>query len=71
MKEGKNWHVRVGVLGKVGQYHLASLSFFFLSPFPSFLQVSYITFLNIVLMMCELELIIAPASRVIVRVKRF
>ena len=68
--------MRVGVLGKVGQCHLAPLSlslffFFFLSPFPSFPQVSYITFLYIVLMMCELELIIAPASRVIIRVKRF
>lgn len=58
--------MRVGVLGKVGQYHLASLSLVFLSPFPSSPQVSYLTFLYIVLMICELELIIAPASRVIV-----
>lgn len=67
MKEGKNWHVRVGVLGKVDQYHLASLFVLFPSPFPSSPQISYLTFLYIVLMICELELIIAPASRVIVK----
>ena len=42
MKEGKNWHMRVGVLGKVGQYHLSplslSLSFFSYLLFLVFLR---------------------------------